>query len=155
MFKARRFLTTGSKMVQFSICIDFQIDAAIFTSEHSIKSASNSLTWGGKSAEHYKWEIDSPCPRTTEDKSEAVQYNSSVQNCVISQTEVFHLPVALFILEQILGKKATIHQVTTILATSRNVQFPGHNNLLTTGIRDGWDLVSSISAGIDNLTLLL
>ena len=26
-----------------------------------------------------------------------------------------------------LSKKATIHQVTTMLATSKNVQFPGHN----------------------------
>ena len=32
-----------------------------------------------------------------------------------------------------LGKKATIHQVTTLLATSKNVLFPGHNHLITTG----------------------
>ena len=32
-----------------------------------------------------------------------------------------------------LGKKATIHQVSTMLSTSRNVLFPGHNHLLTTG----------------------
>ena len=30
-------------------------------------------------------------------------------------------------------KKATIHLVTTMLATSKNVLFPGHNHLLTTG----------------------
>ena len=30
-------------------------------------------------------------------------------------------------------KKATIHQVTTMLAISKNVLFPGHNQLLTTG----------------------
>ena len=30
-------------------------------------------------------------------------------------------------------QKATIHQVTTMLATSQNVLFPGHNHLLTTG----------------------
>ena len=35
-----------------------------------------------------------------------------------------------------LRKKATIHQVTTMLATSKNVLFPGHNHLLTTGIED-------------------
>ena len=29
-------------------------------------------------------------------------------------------------------EKATIHQVTTMLATSKNVLFPGHNHLLTT-----------------------
>ena len=33
-------------------------------------------------------------------------------------------------------KKATIHQVTTMLATSKNVVFPGHNHLLTIGIDD-------------------
>ena len=32
--------------------------------------------------------------------------------------------------------KATIHQVTTMLATSKNVLFPGHNHLLTTGADD-------------------
>ena len=33
-------------------------------------------------------------------------------------------------------QKATIHQVTTMLATSKNVLFPGHNHLLTTGADD-------------------
>ena len=32
-----------------------------------------------------------------------------------------------------LYKKASIHQVTTMLATSKNVLSPGHNHLLTTG----------------------
>ena len=35
-----------------------------------------------------------------------------------------------------LSKKATIHQVTTMLATSENVLFPGHNHPLTTGTDD-------------------
>ena len=35
-----------------------------------------------------------------------------------------------------LGKKATIHQVTTMLATSKNVLVPGPNHLLTTGADD-------------------
>ena len=30
------------------------------------------------------------------------------------------------------AKKATIHQVTTMLATSKDILFPGHNHLLTT-----------------------
>ena len=30
-------------------------------------------------------------------------------------------------------KKATIHQLTTMLSTSKNVLFPGHNIMLTTG----------------------
>ena len=33
-------------------------------------------------------------------------------------------------------KKATIHQVTTVLTTSKNVLFPGPNHLLTTGTDD-------------------
>ena len=33
-------------------------------------------------------------------------------------------------------KKATIHQLTTKLSTSKNVLFPGHNHLLTTGADD-------------------
>ena len=38
---------------------------------------------------------------------------------------------------QTLRKKATIHQVTTtMLATSKNVLFPGHNYLLATGTDD-------------------
>ena len=35
-----------------------------------------------------------------------------------------------------LPKKATIHQVTTMLSTSKNVLFPGHDHLLTTGTDD-------------------
>ena len=35
-----------------------------------------------------------------------------------------------------LGKKATIHQLTTMLSTSKNVLCPGHNHLLTTGADD-------------------
>ena len=35
-----------------------------------------------------------------------------------------------------LRQKATIHQVTTMLATSKNVLFPGHSHLLTTDTDD-------------------
>ena len=35
-----------------------------------------------------------------------------------------------------LGKKDTIHQATTMLSTSKNVLFPGHNHLLTPGADD-------------------
>ena len=35
-----------------------------------------------------------------------------------------------------LRKKATIHQITTMLATSNNVLFQGHNHLLTTSTDD-------------------
>ena len=35
-----------------------------------------------------------------------------------------------------LPQKATIHQVTTMLATSKNVLFSGHNHLLTTSADD-------------------
>ena len=33
-------------------------------------------------------------------------------------------------------KKATIHQLTTMLSTFKNVLFPGHNHLQTTGVDD-------------------
>ena len=39
-----------------------------------------------------------------------------------------------------LGKIATIHQVTTMLGTFKNVLFLGHNHLLTTGA-DGPTLI--------------
>ena len=35
-----------------------------------------------------------------------------------------------------LGKNATMHQLTTMLFTSKNVLFPGLNHLLTTGADD-------------------
>ena len=35
-----------------------------------------------------------------------------------------------------LVNKVTIHQVTTMLATSKNILFPGHSHLLTTGDDD-------------------
>ena len=38
--------------------------------------------------------------------------------------------------EVTLGKITTIHQLTAMLATSKNVLFPGHNHLLTTGADD-------------------
>ena len=45
--------------------------------------------------------------------------------------------------------KNTIHQVTTMLATSKNVPFPGHNHLLTTSTDDpslaGFRLIISTS----------
>ena len=37
------------------------------------------------------------------------------------------------ILSVSLREKATIHQMTIMLATSKNVLFPGHNHMLTTG----------------------
>ena len=44
------------------------------------------------------------------------------------------------------AKKAIIHQVTTMLATSENVLFPGHNHLLTTSTDDltpagAWEII--------------
>ena len=67
--------------------------------------------------------------------------------CMYSLASSYHLPSLLIKLLQLSpytihfalrhsAKKATIHQVTTMLATSKNVLFPGHNNLLTTGADD-------------------
>ena len=55
-------------------------------------------------------------------------YQSCIMFCEFSYLDVW--------LRQPLRKKATIHQVTTMLATSRNILFPGHNHLLTTGTDD-------------------
>ena len=38
------------------------------------------------------------------------------------------------------GRKDTIKQLTIMLASSRNVLFPGHNYLLTIGADDPWRL---------------
>ena len=43
---------------------------------------------------------------------------------------------AMKLWRHILCQKATIHQVTTMLSTSKNVLFPGHNHLLTTSADD-------------------
>ena len=40
------------------------------------------------------------------------------------------------------AQKTTMHQVTTMLATSKNVLFQGHNYLLTTGTGDPTLLLS-------------
>ena len=49
--------------------------------------------------------------------------------------DVFALFLVLIplLIESHCAKKATIYQVTTMLATSENILFPGHNHLLTTG----------------------
>ena len=46
------------------------------------------------------------------------------------------MTVAWYRADLALGKKASIHQVTTMLATSKNVLLTGHNHLLTTGADD-------------------
>ena len=48
----------------------------------------------------------------------------------------FNEYVAEHSLANTLRKRATIHLVTTMLTTSKNVLFPGHNHLLTIGIDD-------------------
>ena len=66
---------------------------------------------------------------------------------LLSKIVLFNLPNACAIYIQCfmsyniiiylsLHKKVTINQVTTMLATSINVLFPGHNYLLTTSIDD-------------------
>ena len=53
------------------------------------------------------------------------QYNSALTTTIVGVLKV-----------RTLRKKATIHQVTTMLATTKNVLFPGHDHLLTTGTDD-------------------
>ena len=45
-------------------------------------------------------------------------------------------------------KKVTIHQVTTMFATSKNVLFPGHNHLPTTGPDDSTLNIAQVPAWI-------
>ena len=61
----------------------------------------------------------------------------------------FHFQIVLYkaVLQITLYQKATIHQVTTMLATSKNVLFPGHNHLLTIGaddpsLTDDWTIIN-------------
>ena len=42
--------------------------------------------------------------------------------------------------------KQTIHQITTMLAISKNVKFPGHNHLLTTGTYDSTHIIAQAPA---------
>ena len=49
---------------------------------------------------------------------------------------LFHSSIVSIQLSYTLSKKATTHQVTTMLATPKNVLFPGHNHLPTTGTDD-------------------
>ena len=54
----------------------------------------------------------------------------------------------MYLLISTLCKKATIHQVTTMLAATKNVLHPGHSHLLTTGTDDlcQWHLCDNESA---------
>ena len=56
----------------------------------------------------------------------------------------------MFVMERWLAlcKKATIHQVTTMLATSVNVLFPGYNDLLTTDTGDLSLLIITQAQGV-------
>ena len=47
-----------------------------------------------------------------------------------------HLWAFIYTNEPTLGKTATTHQITTMLATSKIVLFPGHDHLLTTSTDD-------------------
>ena len=46
------------------------------------------------------------------------------------------MSIALWHIVSTTGQKYIIHQVTTMLATSKNVPFLGHNHLLTTSADD-------------------
>ena len=58
------------------------------------------------------------------------EVKAALDELFLNGKEVYKVTISLH------GKKATIHQVTTMLATSKNVLFPGHNHLLTTGAGD-------------------
>ena len=64
--------------------------------------------------------------------SEDVCWHVSARNDSIC-TDCHAIDYPLQLEHLTLGNKATTHQVTTMLATSKNVLFPGHIHLLTTG----------------------
>ena len=47
-----------------------------------------------------------------------------------------HVAYDSYVWNNSLGKKATIHQLTTMLSTCKNGLFPGYNHLLITGAYD-------------------
>ena len=55
-----------------------------------------------------------------------IEMTGTTYSDVISHQKSFIMPGAL-------REKDIIHQVTTMLATSKTVLFPGHKHLLTTG----------------------
>ena len=56
----------------------------------------------------------------------------------LTLVDLYHIVKLLFCpkIVQNTEQKATIHQVTTMLATSKNAPFPSPNHLLTTGTDD-------------------
>ena len=64
----------------------------------------------------------------------AKQVRQRVDELLKSKVNSYHITPSQSPLAEVrLHKQATIHQVTTMLATSKNVLFPGHKYLLTTG----------------------
>ena len=61
--------------------------------------------------------------------------NSFMHVVVLLETLMLppHLSKQCLQMDTITTQKATVHQLTTMLSTSKNVLFPGHNHLLTTG----------------------
>ena len=57
----------------------------------------------------------------------SIEYLAEILHLLVSAVRKQYTPLC---------KKATIHQVTTMLAMSKNVLFLGHNHLLTTGADD-------------------
>ena len=68
------------------------------------------------------------CQWTTQN-SNSVAVNTDHNPCSVAWTKSTTVDFNYISLD----KKATMHQVTTMLATSKTVLFPGHNHLLTTG----------------------
>ena len=65
-----------------------------------------------------------------------LRVDSSSQKGGNTSSDVFMLHVMQYGRFWSLRKKVTIHQVTIMLAISKNALFPGHNHLLTTGTDD-------------------
>ena len=71
-------------------------------------------------------------------KKDICSVNTATKALSASNTSFFIQTISSELIETLYTgqKKAIIHQVNTMLATSKNVLFPGHNHLLTTGADD-------------------
>ena len=108
----------------------------------------------GSSAGLYLADPTSPIPShcasivttsTLRANSHLVAYSTPVEYCticVIQALRLYHNADAPLIVNskdrlcRSIHSEATIHQLATMLATSKNVLFPCHNHLLTTGTDD-------------------
>ena len=73
--------------------------------------------------------------QTTSNCLDILEYINTMRNCIVCSCSDENFDVSSW---ESRGRvhSSTIHQLTTMLATSKNVLYPGHNHLLTTSTDD-------------------